>query len=99
MGYFNVTNPAVNAVDRKDVAITKSISMVDWQTNLTKTLQKENPNGNVTTQNTTAAPNINGMNEMEQHRQEQQESSSSQLSSHTNKVSIVKGGTTLGDKA
>ncbi len=30
MGYFNVTNPAVYAVDGKDVAITKSISMVDW---------------------------------------------------------------------
>jgi hypothetical protein len=72
MGYFNVTNPAVYAVDGKDVAITKSISMVDWQTNLTKALQKENPNGNVTTLNTTAAPNINGMNEMGQHRQEQQ---------------------------
>jgi nitrite reductase (NO-forming) len=97
MGYFNVTNPAVNAVDGKDVAITKSISMVDWQTNLTKALQKENPNGNVTTLNTTAAPNINGMNEMGQHRQEQP--LSSQLSSDTNKVSIVKGGTTLGNKA
>ena len=49
MGYFNVTNPPVNAIDGKDVAITKSINMVDWQTNLTKTLQKANPNGTVTT--------------------------------------------------
>jgi nitrite reductase (NO-forming) len=94
MGYFNVTNPAVDAIDGKDVAITKSISMIDWQANLTKSLQKENPNGNVTTTNITAAPHNNGMNEMEQ-----QEPSSSELSSDTNKVSIVKGATTLGDKA
>ena len=93
MGYFNVTNPAVDAIDGKDVAITKSISMVDWQNNLTKVLQKENPNGNVTTTNITAAPHNNGMNEMMEHLQ--QEPSSSE----TNKVSIVKGATTLGDKA
>ena len=93
MGYFNVTNPAVDAIDGKDVAITKSISMIDWQSNLTKSLQKENPNGNVTTTNITAAPHNNGMNEMIEHLQ--QEPSSSE----TNKVSIVKGATTLGDKA
>jgi nitrite reductase (NO-forming) len=92
MGYFNVTNPAVDAIDGKDVAITKSISMIDWQANLTKSLQKENPNGNVTTTNITAAPHNNGMNEMIEHRQEPS-------SSDTNKVSIVKGATTLGDKA
>jgi nitrite reductase (NO-forming) len=97
MGYFNVTDSPVNAVDGKDVAITKSISMVDWQTNLTKALQKENPNGNVTTKNASADPNNNGMNEMEEHRQEQP--LSSQPPSHTNKVSIVKGATTLGDEA
>src|SRR5215212_2398064 len=100
MGYFNVTNPAADAIDGKDVAITKSISMVDWQTNLTKVLQKENPNGNITTKNTAEAPNNNEMNEMGQHRQqEQQEPFSSQPSSDMNKVSIVKGATTLGDKA
>jgi nitrite reductase (NO-forming) len=49
MGYFNVTDPAVDAIDGKDVAITKSISMIEWQDSLTKSLQKENPNGNVTT--------------------------------------------------
>ena len=49
MGYFNVTNPPVNAVDGKDVATTKSINMVDWQTNLTKTIQKANASGTVTT--------------------------------------------------
>jgi nitrite reductase (NO-forming) len=98
MGYFNVTNPAVNAVDGKDVARTKSISMIDWQANLTKNLQRENPNGNVTT--TEAANNNNAMNEMEKHHQ-QVPPSSSQPSSNTNtdKVSIVKGATILGDKA
>jgi nitrite reductase (NO-forming) len=97
MGYFNVTDSPVNAVDGKDVAITKSISMVDWQTNLTKALQKENPNGNVTTKNASAAPNNNGMNEMKEHQQEQ--SLSSQPPSDTNRISIVKGATTLGDEA
>jgi nitrite reductase (NO-forming) len=48
-------------------------------------------------QNASAVPNINGMNEMEEHRQEQP--LSSQPSSDTNKVSIVNGATTLGDKA
>ena len=52
MGYFNVTNSPANAVDGKDVAITKSISMIDWQANLTKSLQKENPNRKATTTST-----------------------------------------------
>jgi len=97
MGYFNVTDPAVDAIDGKDVAITKSISMIEWQDSLTKSLQKENPNGNVTTKNIAAAPNNNEMTEMEEHRQEQP--LSSQPSSDTNQVSIVRGATTLGDKS
>jgi nitrite reductase (NO-forming) len=97
MGYFNVTDPAVDAIDGKDVAITKSISMIEWQASLTKSLQKENPNGNVTTKNIAAAPNNNEMTEMEEHRQEQP--LSSQPSSDTNQVSIVRGATTLGDKS
>jgi hypothetical protein len=40
MGYFNVTNAPANAVDGKDIALTKPINMNDWQTNLTKRLQK-----------------------------------------------------------
>jgi nitrite reductase (NO-forming) len=102
MGYFNVTNPPANAVDGKDVAITKSISMIDWQTNLTKSLQKENPNGKVTTTTTSttmAENNNNEMKGMEQHNNEQQKQTSSESSSNINKVSIVKGATTLGDKA
>jgi nitrite reductase (NO-forming) len=97
MGYFNVTDPAVDAIDGKDVAITKSISMIEWQDSLTKSLQKENPNGNVTTKNIAAVPNNNEMTEMEEHRQEQP--LSSQPSSDTNQVSIVRGATTLGDKS
>jgi nitrite reductase (NO-forming) len=49
MGYFDVTNPSANAVDGKDMAITKSINIVDWQNNLTKSLQKADPHGKVTT--------------------------------------------------
>ena len=97
MGYFNVTNAPANAVDGNDVAITKAIRMIDWQANLTKSLQKENPNGKVTTTTATTAAgatNNNGMaHEMEQQHHQQPSSSD------TNKVSIVKGATTLGDKA
>lgn len=100
MGYFNVTNAAANAVDGKDVAVTKSINMVGWQANLTKSLQKADPHGKVTTTTTTGAANItnNGMaHEMEQHHQQQQPPSS--LPTNTNKVSIVNGAATLGNKA
>ena len=48
MGYFNVTNAPANAVDGKDIAITKSINMNDWQMNLTKSLQKADPHGKIT---------------------------------------------------
>src|SRR6188472_291363 len=102
MGEFNVTNSPANAVDGKDVAITKSINMIDWQTNLTNSLQKEDPNGKVTATSTSMAENNSEMKGMEQHNEQQknQTSSSSQASSsNTNKVSIVKGATTLGDKA
>jgi nitrite reductase (NO-forming) len=102
MGYFNVTNAPANAVDGKDVAITKSVSMIGWQANLTKSLQKENPNGKVTTTSATTAANNNnnamsGMEEEGHHRQVP--SSSQPSSSNTNKVEIEKGATTLGDKA
>jgi nitrite reductase (NO-forming) len=100
MGYFNVTNAAANAVDGKDTAVTKSIDMVGWQANLTKSLQKANPNGKATTTTTTGAANItkNGMaHEMEQHHQQQTPSSSAPT--NTNKVSIVSGASTLGNKA
>jgi nitrite reductase (NO-forming) len=97
MGYFNVTDPAVDAIDGKDVAITKSISMIEWQDSLTKSLQKENPNGNVTTKNDEMNEMEEHMTEMEEHRQEQP--LSSQPSSDTNQVSIVRGATTLGDKS
>lgn len=61
MGYFNVTNPPANAVDGKDVAITKSINMVDWQNNLTKSPQKADSHGKITTANSSSnEANING---------------------------------------
>src|SRR3954470_6573 len=71
MGYFNVTNAPANAVDGKDIAITKTINMNDWQINLTKTLQKADPHGNVT------AKSSGGMSEpsheMKGHDMEQQQ--------------------------
>ena len=104
MGYFNVTNAPSNATDGKDIAITKTINMNDWQMNLTKTLQKADSHGNVT-----AAKSSGGMNEpnqeMKGHDMEQHNAStlSSSLNSSANnngmEISIVKGATTLNDKA
>jgi plastocyanin len=71
--------------------------MIEWQDSLTKSLQKENPNGNVTTKNDEMNEMEEHMTEMEEHRQEQP--LSSQPSSDTNQVSIVRGATTLGDKS
>lgn len=39
MGYFNVSQPTPNLVDGKHIEITKPVSMIDWQENLTRTLQ------------------------------------------------------------
>ncbi len=108
MGYFNVTNASPNAIDGKDIAITKSINMNDWQMNLTKSLQKADPHGKVTTLATTPGTNeehhgmmmgggggggTGGMG-MEKH------GNGSSLSSTNNaQVSIMKGATALGNKA
>ncbi len=110
MGYFNVTNPPANAVDGKDIAITKSINMNDWQMNLTKSLQKADPHGNVTT---TASTHTNegsqgmmmggggGGMQMGMENNQGQSSSSTQSSATNNStnISIVNGAATLGDKA
>jgi nitrite reductase (NO-forming) len=98
MGYFNVTNSPVNAIDGKDVAITKSINMVDWQTNLTKTMQKANASGTVTTSVVHPHSNNHGMI-METKPQKQSSNISTSISSITNDVSIVKNAATLGDKS
>lgn len=45
MGYFNVTNAHAGAVDGTDVAKTKSISMIGWQQDLARQLQKQDPSG------------------------------------------------------
>jgi nitrite reductase (NO-forming) len=114
MGYFNVTNPPANAVDGKDIAINKSINMNDWQMNLTKSLQKADPFGKVTKAAAEAESPNNNDNNPDEQKQEMRETdsghqaiqnaSSSQLSNTTtnyngSKVSIVKGATTLGDRA
>lgn len=39
MGFFNVTQPVPGLIDGKDIAISKPVSMIDWQENLTKVLQ------------------------------------------------------------
>ena len=114
MGYFNVTDPPVNAIDGQDIAFTKSINMNDWQMNLTKTLQKADPNGNITSTEMVESPpssmhgnNHDEMKEKEmkkpsQQEREQESSLSNTTSSNDNnsiQVSIVKGATTLGDKS
>jgi nitrite reductase (NO-forming) len=99
MGYFNVTNPSVNGIDGKDVAITKSINMVDWQANLTKTIQKANPNGTVTTSVVHPRGNNHGMMMNPERLQEQSSNASFVNNSRTNEVTIVKKAATLGDKS
>ena len=94
MGYLNVTNPPVDAVDGKDVSSTKSINMVDWQVNMTKTLQKANPNGTVTTSVVHPGLDNHGMTMEMEHTPER-----SSNNTKTNEVLIVKGAATLGDKS
>ena len=96
MGHFNVTNAPVNAVDGKDVAITKSINMNDWQMNLTKGLQKADPHGKVTSLTTTE-----GMSGMQTGMQQQENASSTSttIDEGTQPISIVNGATNLGSNA
>jgi nitrite reductase (NO-forming) len=103
MGYFNVTNPPANAIDGKDIAITKPINMNDWQMNLTKSLQKADPHGKITAVATTIGTNEqhHGM-QMGMDKHEKASSSSSTTTATNNnatQVSIVKGATTLNNKA
>ncbi|MGN6349613.1 MAG: multicopper oxidase domain-containing protein [Candidatus Nitrosocosmicus sp.] len=112
MGYFNVTDPPANAVDGKDIAIKKSINMNEWQMNLTKSLQKADPYGKIT-DISNAGPNPQGGEEdnkpemskmmMDMHHGSPSSSSgNTSLSALTNNgasISIVKGATTLNDKA
>jgi nitrite reductase (NO-forming) len=99
MGYFNVTNPPVNAIDGEDIATTKSINMVDWQKNLTNTLQKANPNGTVTTSVVPPRGNNHDMIMKPEHLQEHSSNASSANNTKTNEVSIVRKAATLGDKS
>ena len=114
MGYFNVTNSTANDVDGKDVAINKSISMDSWQMNLTKSLQKQDPYGNITVISATETSNLeregmpghHGMNEGKEEaaigENSANASTTSKNSSFANnsiQVSIVNGATTLKDKA
>ena len=99
MGYFNVTEPAPNAIDGKDIATTKSINMVDWQTNLTKTLQNANPNATVTTSTVHPRSNNHGMMMETENPQKHSPSVLSSNNSRTNEVSIMKKAATLGDKS
>jgi nitrite reductase (NO-forming) len=112
MGYFNVTDAPANAVDGKDVAIKKTINMNDWQTNLTKTLQKADPYGKITV--TPASENNNhgmvGSNMQMEHHGGGSAAASSSSSSLTNAstpdltnnqvtVSIEKGAINLNNNA
>jgi plastocyanin len=78
--------------------------MNDWQMNLTKSLQKANPNGKITATTSTTSNNIEstnnhgGMSENEQHASSAP-ASASPSSTNSTEVSIVKGATTLGNKA
>jgi nitrite reductase (NO-forming) len=102
MGYFNVTNAPANAIDGKDVAFTKSINMNDWQMNLTKSLQKADLHGKITTVATTGTneEQNHGMHMgIEKHENASSSSSTTATDNKATQVSIVKGATTLNNKA
>lgn len=104
MGYFNVTNQTADDIDGKDVAINKSISMDAWQMNLTKTLQKQDPSGNVTAIISDSGPQSEGMHNDGNLHHDMTMGMGKELSSHSGAnnstdISIVKGATTLRDKA
>jgi len=96
MGFFNVTNAPASAIDGKDIAITKSINMNDWQMNLTKSLQKADPNGKITTTATNTGEHHGTQMGMER---EHAPSSPSSTNNNAIQVSIVKGAATLANKA
>jgi plastocyanin len=84
--------------------------MNDWQMNLTKSIQKADPHGKITITSTTATTANNeqhgtmkgGMQmgmEQQQHEQHAPSSFSSPLTNNAVHVLIVKGATTLGNKA
>ena len=109
MGFFNITDAQANAVDGKDIAIKKTINMNDWQMNLTKTLQKADPNGKLTNIASSSNENENGgggdhvmmMNMMNTGKHPLPSSSSNTSSTGNNgaTITIVKGATTLNNKA
>jgi nitrite reductase (NO-forming) len=106
MGYFNVTNASSNAIDGRDVAITKSINMNDWQMNLTKSLQKADPNGKVTAvssgtneEHHEMMKERGGEEEMRMEMEQNENASPLTNTDNSTQISIVNGATTLGDKA
>ena len=105
MGYFNVTNASPNATDGLDIAITKSINMNDWQMNLTKSLQKADPNGRVTSVSSGTSEGHHermmdgGGGEMPMGKEQKEGTSQLTNASNSTQVSIVNGATTLSDKA
>lgn len=89
MAYFNVTDAPENAVDGVDIARTKSINMVDWQVNLAKKIQKEDPNGTITTSN--AASQGSGHSMAGTNDSETEQSTSQGAVVETTSVSMPKG--------
>jgi len=97
MGYFNVTNAPANAIDGKDIAITKSINMVDWQENLTRALQKADPNAILT--NSAIPPSSNDHGAAHEMGEEHPPILSTSNDTRTSEVLISKGAATLGNKS
>jgi plastocyanin len=105
MGYFNVTNASPNAIDGQDIASTKSINMNDWQMNMTKSLQKADPRGKITITAPTSTDEEHhrmtmGGGGMRNGMEQERHVSSNNIGNNTGtRASIVKGATTLGNKA
>ncbi len=99
MAYFNVTDAPEDAVDGVDIAKTKSIDMIEWQADLTKKIQKADPNGNVTTTPTANNSGSHGGHSMSnttsdsetETEQQQQPANQGGTVEETTSVSMAKG--------
>ncbi len=94
-----MTDAPANAEDGKDIAITKSINMMDWQANLTKSIQKADSKGNMT--NISTNPHIGNYDYMTEMRNgmKQDQMQATANNSNANQVLIVKDAAALGDKS
>ncbi|HEY6537090.1 MAG TPA: plastocyanin/azurin family copper-binding protein [Candidatus Nitrosocosmicus sp.] len=99
IGYFNVTNAKAGTVDGRDISISKTINMNNWQMNLTKSLQKADPNGKITVTENTKSYSTNTNLGNKTTNNEENKGKINSNNGNSIEVSIVKDASAKGDKA